>query len=151
MFLDFLKRATAHRACMMPRQPEPAPGYKKWRENGLGPEGMKASAARPKCCSWASAIRKFSLSIIPAGGNDGSDLEAQRGQRVSRDRVFEYCAKTLHHRPSKPRFGHYKIVVLVLCRDEAEPVLSGDSLDRDPPIGSVLRDGDTNGIVRLRL
>src|SRR3984893_15409790 len=88
---------------------------------------------------------------IPPGSSEGSDLEAERGQRVSRDRVLEHSAKALHRGASEPCFGHDKIIVLVLCRDEAEPVLSADGLDRDPPIGAVLRDGDTDGIVRLRL
>jgi hypothetical protein len=114
--------------------------------NGLGREGLKASATRPKCCSRAIAIRKF----IPADGSDGSDLEAERSARLGRP-GSKNGAKALHRQAGEPRFGHYKIVVLVLCRDEPEPVLSGDGLNRDPPIGSVLRDGDTNRIVRLRL
>jgi hypothetical protein len=41
--------------------------------------------------------------------------------------------------------------MLILCRDEAEPLLSGDRLDRNPPIGPVLSDGGTSRVVRLRL
>src|ERR1700738_5373057 len=98
----------------------------------------------------ASAIEKFSFQF-PAHGSDGSDLEAECSQRVSRDRIFEHRAKALHRRAGEPGLGHDEIVVLVLCRDEAEPVLSGDGLDRDPPIGSILRDGAPPGVVRLWL
>ena len=80
-----------------------------------------------------------------------SDPEAERGQGVSRDRVLEHGAKALHRGASDPRPGHDEIIVLILCRNKAQPVLSGDRLDRDTPIGSVLRDGDTNRIVRLWL
>jgi hypothetical protein len=77
-----------------------------------------------------------------AGSSDGSDPEAERGQRVSRDGVFEHGAKALQRRASEPRLGHDEIIVLILCRNKAQPVLSGDSLDRNPPIDPVLRDGD---------
>jgi len=76
----------------------------------------------------------------PAGGSD------PRGQRVSCGRVLKQGEKALHHGASEPRLGHDEIVVLVLSRDEAESVLPSDCLDRDAPIGAVLRDGNTHAL-----
>jgi hypothetical protein len=101
---------------------------------------------------WRETASSMKVSRPPAAGSsDGSDPEAERGQRVSRDRVFYQRAKALYRLASEPSFEHDEIVVLILRGDEAEPVLSGDSLDRNPPIDPVLRDGDTNGTMRLRL
>ncbi len=111
--------------------------------------GQQGSILLP--CPRHITNSRIAAPALLAGGSEGLDPEAERGQRVSRDRVLEHGAKALHCRPSEPRLGHDEIIVLVLCRDEAEPVLLGDRLDRDPPIGSVLRDGDTHGVVRLRL
>ena len=58
--------------------------------------------------------------------NARSDPEAERGQGVSRDRVLEHGAKALHRGASEPRPGHDEIIVLILCRNKAQPVLSGD-------------------------
>jgi hypothetical protein len=103
---------------------------------------------------WRETASSLKVSRLPAAGSsDGSDPEAEPGQRVSRDRVFYQRAKVLYPLASEPSFGHDEIVVLILRGGEAEPVLSGDSLDRNrnPPIDPVLRDGDTNGSMRLRL
>ncbi len=92
---------------------------------------------------WRKTASSMKVSRPPAAGSsDGSDPEAERGQRVSRDRVFYQRAKALYRLASEPSFEHDEIVVLMLRGDEAEPVLSGDSLDRNPPIDPVLRDGD---------
>src|SRR6202048_1286967 len=115
-------------------------------EQGQGTAWARTSAMLSTTRRLAGAEPRRTAFLSAFLARDGSNLEADRGQRVSRERVFEHGAKALHRRAGEPRFGHDKIVVLVLCRDEAEPVLAGDGLDRDPPIGSILRDGDTNGI-----
>ena len=65
--------------------------------------------------------------------------------------LFEHRAKALHGGTSEPCLRYDEIIVLVLDRDEPEAVLPGDRLDCNPPIGSVLRDSETDSVVRLRL
>ena len=55
----------------------------------------------------------------------------------------------LHSRAIQPGFWDGKIVVLVLRRDEAETILPRYGFDCHAPIGAVLGDGDSNGIVRF--
>ena len=79
------------------------------------------------------------------------DIKPEFDQRFSSDGVFEHRTEALHRLTSEPRLRYDEIIVLVLDRDEPELVLPGDCLDRDPPIGSVLRDRETDSVVRLRL
>ena len=65
--------------------------------------------------------------------------------------VCEGLPKVLHGRAIPPGFWDGKIVVFVLRGDEAETILPRYGFDRNAPIGSVLGDGDSNGIVRFRL
>jgi hypothetical protein len=65
--------------------------------------------------------------------------------------LFEHRAKALHGGTSEPCLRYDEIIVLVLRGAEVQSVLPGDHLDRDSPIGSVLRDGNTHGVVRFRL
>jgi hypothetical protein len=57
------------------------------------------------------------LSAEPNAAAARSDPEAERGQRVSRHRVFEHGAKALQRGASEPRLGHDEIIVLILCRN----------------------------------
>jgi hypothetical protein len=110
------------------------------KPSGLAQLGNRPRYFRnPKLCLGGRACRS------------GSDTEPKVDQRVSRDGIFEHSTKARHRGTSEPRLGYDKIIVLVLDRDEAEPVLPGDRFNCNPPIGAVLRDGDTYGIVRPRL
>ena len=88
---------------------------------------------------------------MPADHGFGSEAEAERRKRFPHPYVRERCPETLHGRAVQSRFGDDEIIMLVLRRDETETVLPCDGLDRDAPIGTVLRDGDGDGVVRFRL
>src|SRR5215469_7979032 len=130
-----------------------------WRKRGGWPTGWSHQKASRLSAGMKSMASSFSIrqpqlqseGYYRRGLAGGSDPKTERGQRVSRGWGLKHREKALHCGANEPCLGYNKIVVLVLRGDEAQSVLPGDRLDRDAPIGSVLRDGNTHGVVRFRL
>ena len=62
-------------------------------------------------------------------------VESQRAQPLPDCCVVEKFAKHAHGGPREPSRGHGKIEALLLQRNEAEPVLAGNGVDRGAPVG----------------
>src|SRR5262252_285969 len=128
---------------------------RKTRAASRGNHGFTGARGEVMTSRWRKRKSLFPDRVAPVEitvrPEHRSDPEAECGQRLARERLLEHSAKPLHCRAMLPRPGYNKIVMLVLGRDEPEPILPGDRLNSDPPIGSALRHGDPHGIVRFRL
>src|SRR5215472_15404095 len=126
---------------LMAKRPEP--------RDGIVITGRDYWSSPHFASSRRTNTTRLALRLLAPAKRSGPETEF--GQRVSRSRLVQDCAKALHGGASEPRLGHDKIIMLVLRRDEAKAVLPGNRLDCDPSIGSTLRNGDTHRVVRFRL
>src|SRR5688572_14342542 len=77
--------------------------------------------------------------------------ESQLLQPCAHDWLVQQRPEQDERRPLQSRLGHDEIVMLLLHRDETEPVLFRNGVDRETPIRAALCDRRGHGIVRFRL
>src|SRR5262249_5300174 len=87
-------------------------------------------------CDWVSWLRR---------------THAQRANLGARAFVAQGGEEGLHGRALTAAFDQQEIVVFGCDREEAEPVELRNRLDRNAPVGTALRDGGSDRVVRARL
>src|SRR6516164_1410882 len=112
------------------------------------------SSASPPRSRSALPPEPATLRVACAGyisDGAGSDPKTKRSQSFADRNIFKQCPEPLDRGSLDPRLRHDEIVMLVLHRDEPQPVLARHALDRHAPVGAPLCHCNSDGIVRFGL